>query len=955
MIRKIFLARCLFLVSWIIAITEGTQAGGPLIVSSGKPVKWPTSSMPIVYNLDQGELGPFSRDEAAQMIVSAFAAWEAAPNTSIRFQRGTDLVVDVTVSNYYRYLDTLPKGNNPIVFDDDGSIIRSLYGKGSENDILGFGGPTSYKNGEITAAQAVFNGYAVQSMGLSANAVYSTVLHELGHFIGLDHSQVLRHLAYDEVGWNDVFVTTMLPTATDDDSFRIYLTPEDYYSVALIYPKAGLESQTGAIRGVVKRNTAEMPGVNIIARLVGAVTDSIYSTVSGTYSKHGGDFELTGLPPGSYQIGIEPIDPAYYDASSVGQYSDSTRDDSFINPPLMQAYHSNPLETSCSAWTPVTVSAGETVSGISINAQQASSTVDEVDAVLLPFDMPDIGAVPALGISVFQYILVPGGDESTVEVTVRADESGVSFGVLAVQGKRATESGVPVKMSQNGVAAVRLGVGGDLALQSERYFIAVKNLESRDLSFVIQATRTLISTETPTITPVHTPLPTLTKIPTPTPTKTSTPQPTHTPIPTPTAIEVNPALGLVAIDEVGGTYPRGAAVHNFDIGLTRKDGTTIEPGVYDGVPDPSALGPFLVFSSNFYPIARDIEFSGERDPAGNGSEGVYFLIGGSVNKIPPVSGRLGAVGGSNRGGIDADNNPANNLSFGGALGDPIAVEVSQGDHGLEFDAPLVDIEPAGNGGFYVLDQTGRIYAEGDALETLDTSSPPGDMNPNAPAVDMEIYRGRTVNLSNSRYSSDLIGQGAYILDRVGGIHRIGNAPLVTTQDLPVLSADSPIAYHDMEWIPNPAGTEFIGLGILRGDGIIFLVPFEDIEMTPAIQSYIQSLNPFGRLPSGFSIDLARSFAVEISDSPLYGKDSQGNTISTTGRRIGIFLVDGFGGIHTGGRSTRYTTAYGASGTDIRIINGFPAVPLPVNIPYFGEDVIRDLEIAPAITTVTSDE
>ena len=398
---------------------------------------------------------------------------------------------------------------------------------------------------------------------------------------------------------------------------------------------------------------------------------------------------------------------------------------------------------------------------------------------------------------------------------------------------------------------------------------------------------------------------------------------------------------------MGGTYPRGAAVHNFDIGITERDGS-VSVGAYDGLPDPAALGPFLVYSGGFYPIAVDMEFTGERDPSGNGSEGVYFLIGGTVRNLPPVGGRLGATGGENLGGIDADNNLSNNVRFGQASGDAFPVQVINSEEGQLFVSDLVDLEPAGNNGFYALDKNGRIYAEGDALEELDAASPPEGMNFSAQAVDLEIYRGRTVDLSNSRYSEDLIGTGAYILDDLGRIYTIGAAPPLNLSDLPILDPDSPFRYRDIEWMPNPAGTQFIGLGALRGDGLIFFAPFEDVETSDEIRDYIQWMNPFGALDRGFTFDIARGFELEIGDAPLYGKNPAGETVATSGRRVGVIMADGFGGLHTGGRSTRYVPAFGLTGPDIRTINGYTAIPYPLNIPYFGVDVIKDIEISPEV-------
>ncbi|HOJ62254.1 MAG TPA: hypothetical protein PK878_18390, partial [bacterium] len=458
-------------------------------------------------------------------------------------------------------------------------------------------------------------------------------------------------------------------------------------------------------------------------------------------------------------------------------------------------------------------------------------------------------------------------------------------------------------------------------------------------------------TETPTEVPTPTETPTATPLPTATPSPTATETPTATP--TPEIIALNPNLGIVSIDELGGTYPRGAAVHNFDIGISSPDGKLIQPGVFDGQIDPDALGPFLFIDGVPIPIAQDVEFTGQIAEGGNGSEGAYFLIGGSIGSFPPVSPRLGAVGGPLRGGIDM-NNDGNTINFGTFRSDivPILFLPTVNSPQGEFLYPLVDLEPAGNNGYYVLAENGRIFAEGDALESLDTSTPV-TLSPNSEAIAFKIWRGYDITVENSQYSTDRIGTGAYILDSAGMIHIVGNAPALNTADMPVIPADPGTGFfQDLEFIPNAEGTRWIGLGVLMGDGLINLVPFAGANASD-YAAYMQQLTPFGSLSAGFPINIARDFEVEISDSPVYTLNEAGQTVASTGRRVGILMMDGFGGMHTGGDSTRFAPAYLPYGVvvpgPVYVINGQNAIPFPINPPYtFNVDISRAFVLSPPV-------
>ena len=77
------------------------QAAGPLAVcSSGEPFLWPNGGQNIVYNLDQGDLGPVTAADAAALIRDAFDAWENIPTSSLSYVEGAQLPVDVDITNF---------------------------------------------------------------------------------------------------------------------------------------------------------------------------------------------------------------------------------------------------------------------------------------------------------------------------------------------------------------------------------------------------------------------------------------------------------------------------------------------------------------------------------------------------------------------------------------------------------------------------------------------------------------------------------------------------------------------------------------------------------------------------------------------------------------------------------------------------------------------------------------
>ena len=67
----------------------------------------------------------------------------------------------------------------------------------------------------------------------------------------------------------------------------------------------------------------------------------------------------------------------------------------------------------------------------------------------------------------------------------------------------------------------------------------------------------------------------------------------------------------------------------------------------------------------------------------------------------------------------------------------------------------------------------------------------------------------------------------------------------------------------------------------------------------------------------------------------------------TGRRIGSFILDGFGGIHTGGDFIRHIPIFVPPGTPeaVQYQDDIWLIRTSINIPYLGTDKFVDAEVA----------
>ena len=133
-------ASFLFLLSLLLTSVP-VLAGGPLAnCQSGVPFLWPNGGQNIVWNPDQGGLGPLNNAQAVAEVAASFQVWEDVTTSTISFVQGPALAMDIDITNFIPiFAPAAPNGLSEFVFDENGEIFDFLFGPGS--GILGFAGP----------------------------------------------------------------------------------------------------------------------------------------------------------------------------------------------------------------------------------------------------------------------------------------------------------------------------------------------------------------------------------------------------------------------------------------------------------------------------------------------------------------------------------------------------------------------------------------------------------------------------------------------------------------------------------------------------------------------------------------------------------------------------------------------------------------------------------------------
>lgn len=257
-------------------------------------LKWAQENFPVRYFVNDTPPLDFSLDEAVAGVRQSFQTWQDVETADITFE-----LAGLTDAE-------------PFTFFDD----QSTLGFTSDPDLEGTGvlGATlqviNVFTGEIVEADIFFSNFFLWSVDPNGEPgtfdFVSVATHEIGHFAGLDHSDVgfaeSRDFRRRPVEGSAIMYPFSFGPGT---VVGRTLTADDEIGLSLLYPAAGFERSRGSLSGRVTKNGAGVAYAHVVA------FNPFTGLTVGAFADDNGAYRIEGLRPGPHVVRVNPItDPA---------------------------------------------------------------------------------------------------------------------------------------------------------------------------------------------------------------------------------------------------------------------------------------------------------------------------------------------------------------------------------------------------------------------------------------------------------------------------------------------------------------------------------------------------------------------------------------------------------------------------------------------------------------------
>jgi len=294
---------CFLALVWGFALAPRyTYGGANEVTPDGQHIlRWPAGSS-VHYVVNPSGVPGFTTALQQQVVTGAvddaFRAWTNISGASIHFSDdgGTSQSgASADGVNVVSFLDP----NQTVSFPPGVLAFTVITSAPAAGNIQLANGKvvTAQFVGQILDADIVFNSQiAFSPIGTTNNDIVAIGRHEAGHLLGLDHTGVLSSIM-------NPFAESGLGAASRD------LQSDDMISATSIYPDPSFSPVPGTISGTITSSTgAPIKSADVVVFTTDSSGLNPLVPVASQLSGADGSYRITGLPPGKYMVGEEPLD-----------------------------------------------------------------------------------------------------------------------------------------------------------------------------------------------------------------------------------------------------------------------------------------------------------------------------------------------------------------------------------------------------------------------------------------------------------------------------------------------------------------------------------------------------------------------------------------------------------------------------------------------------------------------